>query len=86
MMGQVWKIGKWKFGKNWERKMWLYNKLAWPVLHNGVEIWKWKESRKAKREIYMGVRGERKNARLHGQKQNAKNKIKGKDEKKSIRI
>lgn len=38
MMGQVWGIGKRKFGKDWKRRIWLFNKLVWPVLSYGAEV------------------------------------------------
>ncbi|EZA60891.1 hypothetical protein X777_13093 [Ooceraea biroi] len=43
VMGQVWNIGKRRFGKDWERRIWLFDKLVWTVLGYGVEIWGWKE-------------------------------------------
>ncbi|CAD6235380.1 GSCOCG00012420001-RA-CDS, partial [Cotesia congregata] len=42
IMGQVWGIGKGKFGKDWARRVWLFDKLVWPVMSYGVEIWGWK--------------------------------------------
>jgi len=36
-MGQIW--GKRKFGKDWGRRIWLFDKLIWTVLSYGVEIW-----------------------------------------------
>lgn len=34
-------MGDWKkkFGKDWEKKVWMYDKLVWLVLNYGVEIW-----------------------------------------------
>ncbi|XP_076287327.1 uncharacterized protein LOC143212411 [Lasioglossum baleicum] len=43
VMGQVWGIGKRKFGKDWGRRVWLFDKLVWSVVSYGVEIWGWKE-------------------------------------------
>jgi len=43
IMGQVWGIGKRRFGKDWGRKIWLFDKLVWTILGYGVEIWGWKE-------------------------------------------
>ncbi|KYN20536.1 hypothetical protein ALC57_07111 [Trachymyrmex cornetzi] len=43
VMGQVWGIGKRKFGKDWKRRVWLFDKLIWAMVSYGVEIWGWKE-------------------------------------------
>ncbi|KYN50622.1 hypothetical protein ALC57_15112 [Trachymyrmex cornetzi] len=43
IMGQVWGIGKRRFGRDWKRRMWLFDKLVWSVLGYGAEIWGWKE-------------------------------------------
>ncbi|XP_070529779.1 calponin homology domain-containing protein DDB_G0272472-like [Cardiocondyla obscurior] len=43
IMGQVWSIGKRKFGKDWSKRIWLFDKLVWSVINYGVEIWGWKE-------------------------------------------
>src|SRR5436190_13640875 len=42
-MGQVWGIGKRRFGKDWGRRLWLFDKLDWTVMSYGVEIWGWRE-------------------------------------------
>lgn len=42
ILGQVWGIGKRKFGKNWGTRLWLSNKVIWSVISYGVEIWGWK--------------------------------------------
>ncbi|XP_043276027.1 uncharacterized protein [Venturia canescens] len=42
IMGKVWGIGKNKFGSDWGRRVWLFDKLVWPVVGYGVEIWGWK--------------------------------------------
>lgn len=31
MMGQVWEIGKRRFGKDWKRRIWLFGTLVWMV-------------------------------------------------------
>lgn len=31
--------------KNWERRLWLFDRLVWTVMSHGVEIWAWKEWR-----------------------------------------
>lgn len=43
VMGQVWGIGKRRFGKDWGRRLWLYDRLVWTVMAYGVEIWGWEE-------------------------------------------
>jgi len=43
IMDQVWGIGKRRFGSDWGRRIWLFDKLVWTVLSYGVEIWGWKE-------------------------------------------
>lgn len=46
VMGQVWGIGKRRFGKDWKRRVWLFDKLVWTVAGYGVEIWGWEEREK----------------------------------------
>ncbi|XP_039312991.1 uncharacterized protein LOC120359478 [Solenopsis invicta] len=41
--GQVWGIGKRRFGRDWKRRVWLFDTLVWTVMGYGVEIWGWKE-------------------------------------------
>jgi len=43
VMGEVWGIEKRRFGGNWGRRIWLFDRLIWTVLSYGVEIWGWKE-------------------------------------------
>jgi len=43
VMGQVWGIGKRKFGRDWGKRLWLFDALVWSVLGFGVEVWGWKE-------------------------------------------
>lgn len=43
IMGQVWAIGKRRFGKDVRKRLWLFDKLVWSVMGYGVEIWEWKE-------------------------------------------
>lgn len=38
VMGQVWGLGKRRFGKDWGRRLWLFDKLMWTVLSYGMEI------------------------------------------------
>ncbi|XP_071644396.1 uncharacterized protein [Temnothorax longispinosus] len=49
VMGQVWGIGKRRFGKDWGRRLWLFDKLVWTVMGYGVEIWGWEEREGMKR-------------------------------------
>jgi len=55
VMGQVWGIGKRRFGKEWGKRMWLFDRLVWTVMGYGVEIWGWKEREDLERmkERYM---------------------------------
>lgn len=55
VMGQVWGIGKRRFGKDWGRRMWLFDRLVWTVMGYGVEIWGWRERERIERieEKYM---------------------------------
>ncbi|XP_012231352.2 uncharacterized protein [Linepithema humile] len=46
IMGQVWGIGKRRFGKDWGRRLWLFDRLVWTVMGYGAEIWGWKEREK----------------------------------------
>lgn len=48
-MGQVWGIRKRRFGKHWERRLWLFDRLVWTVMAYGLEIWGWKERDEMKR-------------------------------------
>lgn len=43
LLGQVWGVGKRKFGRDWGRRIWLFDSLVWTVISYGVEIWGWKE-------------------------------------------
>lgn len=45
IMGQVWEIGKRRFGGDWAKKLWLFDKLIWSVMGYGVEIWGWVQRR-----------------------------------------
>lgn len=45
---QIWGIGKRRFAKDWERRVWLFDKLVWPVVSYEVKIWGWKEREKVK--------------------------------------
>ncbi|KYN14901.1 hypothetical protein ALC57_12893 [Trachymyrmex cornetzi] len=43
VMGQVWGIGKTRFGKDWKKRVCLFDVLIWAMVSYGVEIWRWKE-------------------------------------------
>jgi len=45
-MGQIWGLEKRRFGGDWGRRIWLFDKLIWTVLSYGVEIWGWEEREK----------------------------------------
>nr|XP_034194835.1 uncharacterized protein LOC117611057 [Osmia lignaria] len=45
VMRQVWWIGKRRFGKDWRRRIWLWDRLAWSTTAYGVEVWGWNEWR-----------------------------------------
>jgi len=49
VMGQVWGIGKRRFGKEWGKRVWLFDALVWTVMAYGVEIWGWKERERMER-------------------------------------
>jgi len=38
VMGEVWGTGRRKFGKDWSRRLWLFDRLIWTILSYGVEI------------------------------------------------
>lgn len=43
IMGQVWRIGKRRYGRDWGRRIWLFDRLVWMVMGYGAEVWGWKE-------------------------------------------
>ncbi|XP_011858435.1 PREDICTED: uncharacterized protein LOC105555991, partial [Vollenhovia emeryi] len=45
----VWGIGKRRFGKDWSRRVWLFDRLVWTVMNYRVEIWGWREREGMKR-------------------------------------
>ena len=48
-MRQAWGIGKRKFGKDWGKRMWLFDALVWTVVGYGAEVWGWKEREEVER-------------------------------------
>ena len=49
IMGKVWGIGKRLFEKDWERRMWLFDRLVWLVVGYGPEVWGWEERENVER-------------------------------------
>lgn len=43
VMGQVWGIGKRRFGADWARRLWMFDRLVWIVMGYRMKIWGWKE-------------------------------------------
>lgn len=42
-MGQVWGIGKRRYGRDWKKRLWLFDRLVWTVVGYGLDIWGWEE-------------------------------------------
>lgn len=38
-MGQVWGIEKRRYKNDWERRLWLFDKLVWIMIAYEAEIW-----------------------------------------------
>jgi len=63
VMGQVWSIGKRKFGGDWNKRIKMFDWLVGSVIGFGAEIWGWREWEKVERlqERYirwiLGVEG-----------------------------
>lgn len=49
VMGQMWGIGKRKFGRDCKRRLWLFDMLVWTVMGYWVEMWGWKQREKMER-------------------------------------
>lgn len=49
VLGQVWGLGKRKFGHDWARRLWLFGKLVWSVMSYGVEIWGYRRRKEIER-------------------------------------
>lgn len=43
VLEQVWRIGKRRFGGDWERRMKLFDWLMESVLAFGTEVWGWRK-------------------------------------------
>lgn len=61
IMGRVWGIRKRRFERDWERRIWLFDKLVWTVLSYGIEIWgRWEREgveRLQERLLRWGLQG-----------------------------
>jgi len=81
-MGKIWRVGRRKFGGDWGRRLWLFDRLVWTLLSYGVEIWGWKEREGVKRiekrfEVVIG--SGREDAGVSGKRGAAKREAEGKD-------
>lgn len=38
IVGQVWGIARRRLNKDWERRIWMFDKLVWSVMNYGVKI------------------------------------------------
>lgn len=80
IMGQVWGLGKRRFGKDWERRLWLYDRLIWTVLRSknlGMEG-KGGSGEDGREVLEMVIGDEEENPGVNG-KGVAKGEIKGED-------
>lgn len=86
VLGQVWGIGKKRFGGDWERRMKLFDWLVGSVIAFGAEVWGWKEWGWEKIERIQRyircVENRWKNAGLHGERRKKKREDKDKIRKK----
>ena len=87
VMKGVWGIGKRKRGKDWSRKMWLFDTLVWTVMGYGVEIWGWQERKEAEgmQERYI-IGGGLENARVYGKRGSEEGQTEDKGEEESMEI
>jgi len=49
IMKQVWGIGKRRFGRIWQKRIWMFDTLVWTVMGYGAEIWGWEEREREER-------------------------------------
>lgn len=49
MMREIWAIGKRICGRDWEKRIWLFDMLVWTVMGYGAEIRGWKERKEIER-------------------------------------
>jgi len=69
VMGQVWSIEKRRFGRDWERRMKLFDWLVGSVVgfRADMGVDGMGKSRKAARKVYkMGIKSRRENAWVYG--------------------
>lgn len=86
---QVWSRGKRRFKRNWERRVWLFDRLVWTVIRYGVEIWGWeerKEMERLKKNYLRWVRCRMENTKIFGERRISEKEIKGKSRKGSVGI
>lgn len=62
---QIWGIGKRRFARDWEKRIWLCERLVGTVMEFGAEIWGWKKRREVEamqerwdRLVYTQISGE----------------------------
>lgn len=89
-MREVWRIGKRRYGKDWSRRLWLFDRLIWTVLSYRIEIWGWKQREGVERleERYLRwVLGlERRTPGFFDKGRNKERKVKGESRKESMGI
>lgn len=55
IMKSVWGIEKRRFGKDWGRRIWMFDRLVWTVLSYGIEIWGWRERKEVGSLVWNGI-------------------------------
>ncbi|KMQ83478.1 myb-binding protein 1a [Lasius niger] len=88
LLGQVWGIGKRRFGGDWSRRVWLFDRLIWSVISYGVEVWGWREREgKIIRQISeMDVGGGEEDSRVYGKEGGAKGYVERESRVKDLEI
>ncbi|XP_066597109.1 uncharacterized protein [Prorops nasuta] len=43
VMREIWGVGRRIFRNDFARRMWLYDRMVWPVMGYGAEVWGWEE-------------------------------------------
>lgn len=94
-MRDVWEIGKRRFGGDWGRRLWLFDRLIWTVLGYGAEIWGWEEREEVEKleERYLRWVLDRKKGRekdmlldIYGQRRITEGKVKRKSRDEGVEI
>ena len=71
-----------RFGKDWGRRVWLYDRLVWAMVGYGAEIWGWKGRERVEalqgKVFEMGVGGRLVHSGVHGQRGDAAGHDEGK--------